>query len=275
MNLVLPQQVRGMTECIICYYCDHVRRHYIFYDHVIAPFIAASSFATQSNVLRTGWNHHSTKSGIMSNTVSKLVFKNLAKCSVFSRLCHFLPENGTLSFEELAVPRLGLKWFPFGTSESQIAVGINRIDLFYPLALHTHHIALVEAFQFLIDLILDSPLTFAWQIMIPPPGSTRTKRNLIEVLSVVRDSLAAVIGSNTESICIMRFRQVPGLAQGGCLVAKKRGKGDLCAERGVEIAFALHRPLGHLIQVSTYPLHLERDLAFVELMLTPFTQAQH
>src|SRR6266576_1804416 len=37
MNLVLPQQVRGMTECIIRYYCDHVRRHDISYDHVVAP----------------------------------------------------------------------------------------------------------------------------------------------------------------------------------------------------------------------------------------------
>src|SRR5581483_2971442 len=110
--------------------------------------------------------------------------------------------------------------------------------------------------------------------MILPPGSTRTKRNLIEVLLIVRNALAAVIGRNTECICIMCFRQIPCLAEHGCLVAKQRGKGNQLAESSIEVAFALHCPLGYLIQMSTDPLHFERHLAIVDLMVTGFTQAQ-
>ncbi len=72
----------------------------------------------------------------------------------------------------------------------------------------------------------------------------------------------------------MRFRQVSRFTQCRRLVAKERGKGDLRAQRSIEIAFALHRALGDLIQVSTHSCHLERGPALVDLVMASFTQRQ-
>jgi len=66
------------------------------------------------------------------------------------------PEDCLPTFEELAVSGTGLKGFSFDSLERQISIRINRVNLFDKTALHTYHIALTEACQFLVDLIFHS-----------------------------------------------------------------------------------------------------------------------
>src|SRR5216110_2264569 len=138
------------------------------------------------------------------------------------------PEDRLPTFEELAVSGTSLKGFSFDSLERQISIRINRVDLFDKTALHTYHIALTEACQFIVDLIFHSPLTDTWQVMILPTGAAWAKRDAVETLSMIGNWLATVIGSNTECIYIMLFGQSPGFAQRCRLVAKGGGKGGLC-----------------------------------------------
>lgn len=72
----------------------------------------------------------------------------------------------------------------------------------------------------------------------------------------------------------MRFRQTPGFAQGGCLVAKEGGKGPLRAKSGVEMALSLHGALRDLIEMRTRSCHLELDLALMQLKVTRLTEGE-
>ncbi len=203
--------------------------------------------------------------------VMEQISRNRAFHSV---LWQFFPQYRAAPLEKLAIFWQSGRRFSFDALESQTPLAINRVDLLNVLPFYTHDIPLAETVQLLIRLIPCSSLAFAWQIMIPSPGSTRTKGDLIEVLSVIGHHLASLVGGDAQGIDIMRFRQVSRFAQRGRLVAKERGKGGLRAERGIEIAFALHRALGDLIQLPTHTCHLERDRPLVDLVMAGFTQGQ-
>ena len=83
-----------------------------------------------------------------------------------------------------------------------------------------------------------------------------------------------MIGSETERIDDVRFRQASRFAIRGGLIAEERTKGQLSTQRGIQIALSLHRPLRNLIQVSADPSYLQGDLPLMELVMTCLTQRQ-
>src|SRR6266700_2528844 len=139
---------------------------------------------------------------IAPDEVSKLVSQNLAKCRV---LCPLFPENGTSSFKHLTILWSSLVRLPFHTPKCHIPVRVDRVDLLAVFPFHAHNITLPKAYEFLIHLILDSPLAFAWQIMILPARSARAKRDEIEVLSVIRHQFASIVDGNTKGIGVVRW----------------------------------------------------------------------
>src|SRR5437870_5452295 len=72
----------------------------------------------------------------------------------------------------------------------------------------------------------------------------------------------------------MGFREIPGFAQGGGLVAKESGKRPLRAKSGVEMALSLHSALRDLIEIPTDSSHLELNLALMQLFMTRLAEGE-
>ena len=110
------------------------------------------------------------------------------------------PQDRLSTFKELAVSGTSLKGFSFDSLERQISIRINRVDLFDKTALHTYHIALTEACQFLIHLIFYPSLSFTRQVMVLSARPAWTKGDV-----AVDQKRMEMYGFPAELILMLRF----------------------------------------------------------------------
>src|SRR5262249_53900596 len=103
--------------------------------------------------------------------------------------CPLFPDHCLPSFEQLAILWPGLKRLPFDPFESEIATGVDGVDLLHPPPFHVYDIAFAEPLQFLIDLIPYSSLSLAWQVMITAPSLPGTERDRVELLPMIGNDL--------------------------------------------------------------------------------------
>src|SRR5260370_21807095 len=120
-------------------------------------------------------------------------------------LCLVFPNDGSTSFQQLAVLRAGRRRFSFHPRKGQAAFGINRMQLLGILAFDAPYISLGKARQFLVALIAYPSLAFARQIMILPPGLPGTKPDPVAIGLLNGNHLALGKRCNTESINDMRL----------------------------------------------------------------------
>ncbi len=122
-----------------------------------------------------------------------------------SVLCSLFPKKRSCFFEELTVLWASLVRLSFDSLKRPIPIGVNGVNLFDIPSFDAHNISFLQALQVLIDLVLDTSLSFAWQRVVVPPRSARAKRQDVEVLSVVGHQFACLVGRQTKGISIMRF----------------------------------------------------------------------
>lgn len=190
------------------------------------------------------------------------------------QLCHPFPEDGPFSFEQPTIPGQCRRWFSFHPLEGQTPHTVDGVDLFDIPVFHQDNIAFVKPRKLVIHLIAHPPFPLLWQTVIPLAGLPGTKANAINVALWRWDDGPGVISGKTERIVDVRFGQAAPLAKRSCLIAEEGGEGRLLAKGGVEVAFALHRMLGDLVQVPTHPFYLESDPPLMHFLVAALTQRQ-
>ena len=193
---------------------------------------------------------------------------------IHGQLCPPFPENGPFSFEQPTIPGQCRRWFSFHPLEGQTPCTVDRVDLFDIPVFHQDNITFVKLHKLVIHLIAHPPFPFLWQTVILLAGLPGAKADAIDVALWRWDDGPVVIGGKTERIADVRFGQAAPLAKRSCLIAEEGGEGRLLAKGGVEVAFALHRTLGDLVQMPTHPFHLESDPPLMQLLMAAFTQRQ-
>ena len=133
---------------------------------------------------------------------------------------------------------------------------VDRVDLFDVTTFHAHYVPFVEAFEFLVDLVPDSPYALLRQALILFARLPGAKPDPIEVALWLWHHFAAVIGSNAERIHDVGFGQASPGAECSRLIAKQCEQRRVRSEHGIEIGFALHGVLSDLVEMPAHTSHL-------------------
>src|SRR6266566_438465 len=185
---------------------------------------------------------------------------------IYGHLCHLFPEDGACSFQQLTIFGLCRCGLSFDPLERWTPLAVDRVDALDILALHAHEIAFVEPLEFFIHLVTHAPFALLRQAVILLAGLPGTKANPVDIPLGNGNLLPSGKCRDTERIDDVRFGQTQGLAIGGGLIAKDRGRRDRMSKSGIQVGFSLHRTLGDLVQMSTHPFHLEGDFPLVDLI---------